>query len=269
MPLLDRYEHGTPCWVDLATSDLDTAKEFYSGLFGWSYIDEEMGEMGIGKYSMAMVDGVATAAIYELGEGQLRPVNDPTWQVYVSVNDIAQILGSVSACGGKVIAEMTEVGGAGCVGAIEDPTGVATTIWQPGEFVGSTIRAEPGALTWLEHVSTDRIRSVKFYEDVLGVATVTSPMGEIEGYTTWIVNEIAVAGMFQWPDAMIAEGVPSMWFAYFQVSDLEESMAYVVSNGGRAMADTPAETSVGRIIVMRDPQGADFCFVEPASVVST
>ena len=58
MPLVEKYEHGVPCWVDLATTDLAASKEFYSGLFVWSYIDEQSGEMGIATYSMAMVDDV-------------------------------------------------------------------------------------------------------------------------------------------------------------------------------------------------------------------
>ena len=46
MPLVEKYEHGVPCWVDLATTDLAASREFYSGLFGWSYIDEQIGRDG-------------------------------------------------------------------------------------------------------------------------------------------------------------------------------------------------------------------------------
>ena len=58
MPKVKKYRHGTPCWVDLATTDLAGAKAFYAGLFSWEYVDEEM---DIGVYSMAMLDGSATA----------------------------------------------------------------------------------------------------------------------------------------------------------------------------------------------------------------
>ena len=61
MPKVKKYRHGTPCWVDLTTTDLAGAKAFYAGLFGWEYVDEEMEEMDIGVYSMAMLDGSATA----------------------------------------------------------------------------------------------------------------------------------------------------------------------------------------------------------------
>ena len=263
MPLLEKYRHGTPCWVDLATSDLVAAKEFYSGLFGWTYIDEQMGEMGIGTYSMAMVNDVATAAIYALGPDQIRATSKPNWNVYVSVDDIEWVLNNALRRGDVILTEATDVDRAGRVAATQDPTGCQTTLWQPGEFLGSLIRAEPGALTWPEHVTTDLVRSVRFYEDVLGIAIVPAPQGKLNEYAMWVVDDTPVAGMFQRPDQMIADGVPSMWFVYFQVTDLEDAIDYVESHGGRAMANEPAVNAVGRFIVLRDPQGADFCAIEP------
>ena len=62
MPRVDEYQNGTPSWVDLAAADLTGSKEFYSGLFGWDFVDEQMEEMGIGTYSMAMVDGAPASA---------------------------------------------------------------------------------------------------------------------------------------------------------------------------------------------------------------
>lgn len=61
MPIVSEYQHGTPCWVDLVTTDLAGARAFYGGLFGWEYVDEDTGEMDIGVYSMAMLEGSAAA----------------------------------------------------------------------------------------------------------------------------------------------------------------------------------------------------------------
>lgn len=263
MPLVDQYQHGTPCWVDLATTDLTAAKEFYTGLFGWSYSDEQMSEMGIGSYSMAMVHDAVTAAIYELGSDQLRTHPKPTWNLYVSVDDIETVIDRTRRRGCTVLTESTDVDRAGRVAVIEDPTGCQATLWQPGEFQGSLIRSEPGALTWFEHVTTDLEQSVRFYKDVLGIATASAPQGGLNEYTMWIVDDVPVAGMFQWPDEMIADRVPSMWFVYFQVTDLDWAVDYVQANGGKAMAGEPAINDVGRFIVLRDPQGADFCAIEP------
>ena len=38
------YTPGTFSWTDLTTTDQDGAKAFYTGLFGWEAIDNEVGE---------------------------------------------------------------------------------------------------------------------------------------------------------------------------------------------------------------------------------
>jgi hypothetical protein len=45
MPERTRYDPGTPSWVDLSTTDLDSALRFYGDLFGWEFQDlgEEAG----------------------------------------------------------------------------------------------------------------------------------------------------------------------------------------------------------------------------------
>ena len=263
MPLVNEYQHGIPCWVDLATTDLAGAREFYSGLFGWDFVDEQMEEMGVGTYSMAMVDGVPTAAIYELGPGQLRQAPGPGWNVYVAVDDIERTLGRVRNSGGAVHAGVTGVDRAGKVAVIADPTGCTTTLWEPGEFAGSGVRAEIGAFTWPEHLSTDSRRSVKFYRHVFGVETETRPDIEVEEYTVLLVGGIGVGGVMQMPEEMVAEGVKSEWYVYFQVGNFSDSAEYVRNRGGRLVAEPLDVPEVGRIVVARDPQGADFCIVEP------
>jgi predicted enzyme related to lactoylglutathione lyase len=35
MPTRDSAPIGSPCWVDLSTSDTESSRAFYCGLFGW------------------------------------------------------------------------------------------------------------------------------------------------------------------------------------------------------------------------------------------
>ena len=260
--MADKFRQGTPCWVDLATTDLVGAKPFYAGLFGWEYADEEMGEMGIGVYSMAMLAGSAAAAIYESGPGQIRPDGAAKWNVYVSVDDVDAVLERVTANCGAVLAGSREVGRAGRVAVIADPTGCVTTLWQPGEFAGCGVMSEAGAFAWSEHLSTDRAASVRFFEEVFGVETATSGE-EQSAYSTLLVGEKSVGGVMQMPDRMIEEGVASEWYVYFQVGDFDESAGHVQRHGGGLMAEPEEIAGFGRMVVARDPQGADFCIVKP------
>jgi predicted enzyme related to lactoylglutathione lyase len=42
MPEFKEYKPGTFCWIDLATTDAESAKKFYSDLFGWETADEQV-----------------------------------------------------------------------------------------------------------------------------------------------------------------------------------------------------------------------------------
>ena len=57
----ESYAPGTPSWVDLSTNDQASAKEFYSGVFGWSYDDQPIGDNVF--YSMATLKGDTVGAI--------------------------------------------------------------------------------------------------------------------------------------------------------------------------------------------------------------
>ena len=72
----------------------------------------------------------------------------------------------------------------------------------------------------------------------------------------------------QMPDRMIEEGVASEWYVYFQVADHDESAGYVQRHGGRLMAEAEEIAGFGRMVVARDPQGADFCIVEPETGIA-
>lgn len=56
------YPQGTPCWVDLGSSDLAASVAFYSGLFGWRA--EASPDPQYGGYTMFHIgdDAVAAAA---------------------------------------------------------------------------------------------------------------------------------------------------------------------------------------------------------------
>ena len=49
----DGYPVGVPCWIDTSQRDLDAARDFYGGLFGW-----EFQEWPSGTYLVATIDGL-------------------------------------------------------------------------------------------------------------------------------------------------------------------------------------------------------------------
>jgi uncharacterized protein len=37
VPIRDDAPLGAPCWIDLTTSDVDRAQDFYGMVFGWTF----------------------------------------------------------------------------------------------------------------------------------------------------------------------------------------------------------------------------------------
>ena len=73
------WPDGTPCWVDLGTSDIPKAISFYSSQFGW---DVQQGGPEVGGYSMAQLDGRNVAGI---GPVMGPPGTPSAWSTYFAV----------------------------------------------------------------------------------------------------------------------------------------------------------------------------------------
>ena len=69
MPTMTSYAPGSFCWFELATSDQNAAKSFYSNLFGWVINDVPMGQ-----YEGTPIYGLPLAARYFFGK-DLRAVS--------------------------------------------------------------------------------------------------------------------------------------------------------------------------------------------------
>ena len=117
----ERYEPGTFCWVDLATTDPAGAKAFYGELFGWEAEDIPAGEAGI--YTMLRLDGDEVCALYKM-EAERREMGVlPHWLSYVSVEDADVTAAKARELGGTVLGDPFDVLGVGRMAIIQDPTG--------------------------------------------------------------------------------------------------------------------------------------------------
>ena len=172
------YAPGTPCWVDLATPDLEAAVEFYGPLFGWEMPELPKLEQ-MGGYRRAKKGGKDVAGMMPLmQEGQ-----PPAWSTYVSVADADATAAAVKENGGSVISEPMDVMELGRMAIFADPTGAVFGIWQPGTFAGAELVNEPGALAWNELNTRDPSAAKAFYGAVFGWGSRDNDMGEMGTYT--------------------------------------------------------------------------------------
>jgi uncharacterized protein len=112
--------------VELHTSDLKRAKEFYGKLFDWKLEDVPM-PGGSGSYTMIQ-PGSGTAGGMTAHQAPGAP---PHWLAYVGVDDVRASTRKAKELGAKVVQDVMEVGDIGTMSVITDPTGATLAMWQP------------------------------------------------------------------------------------------------------------------------------------------
>ena len=124
--------------------------------------------------------------------------------------------------------------------------------------VTSTLLGRP---LWYELMTTDTKAAETFYRTVVGW-TPTPFEGSPQPYT--IFNRsggIPVAGLMTTPPEMKA---PPFWSMYVGVPKLEEAAARIKKLGGSECSPVIEVPTVGRMQMMKDPQGAAFYIFEPS-----
>lgn len=111
------------CHVELNTTDVKKAKEFYGKLFDWKL--EDMESPG-GGYTMIGV-GEGT------GGGMMKnpiPGAPSFWLAYILVDDIQASTKKAQSLGASVMRDVTPVGDFGWFSVIADPTGAHFALWK-------------------------------------------------------------------------------------------------------------------------------------------
>lgn len=258
MPKRTQYAQGTPNWVDLQTTDQSAAKQFYSSLFGWSYDDNPMPGGG-GVYSMATLNGETVAAIAPMPPGTPQGI-PPMWNTYIAVDSLDTAVNEVVLAGGEVLTPAFDVGDAGRMAFVADPTGAVVGLWQANLHIGATLVNEAGAVMWNELITEKPDLALAFYEAVLGMTHSAMEMGPGQVYRVLKVSGADVGGCMEPP----MPGMPNHWHVYFAVDDADATAAKAAAAGGQVTVEPFDIPSVGRSAVLSDPQGGVFSVLQPA-----
>ncbi|MBV8602994.1 MAG: VOC family protein [Candidatus Eremiobacteraeota bacterium] len=110
--------------VELNTSDVSKAKNFYGKLFDWQLEDMPMGPM---TYTMIRVGDDGTGG----GITQHPMPGAPSaWIPYALVDDVKASTAKVQSLGGTVIKDVTEIPNMGMFSIVQDPTGGVLGLWE-------------------------------------------------------------------------------------------------------------------------------------------
>jgi predicted enzyme related to lactoylglutathione lyase len=116
----DRGSHGTFCWNELMTRDVEHAKRFYRDIIGWSFEPMEM--PGGGTYWCAMLDGKPVAGLFSLASPEFDGVPE-SWMSYLAVDDVDQRVAKAVKAGAKLIKPIFDVPGVGRIAILMQPGG--------------------------------------------------------------------------------------------------------------------------------------------------
>ena len=120
----------------------------------------------------------------------------------------------------------------------------------------------PGAFSWSELLTTDPAAAKVFYSKLFGSSTKDMQMSS-GAYTTCQVGEESVAGIMRLPAE--AAGMPPMWGVYVTVADVDTTIREAEKLGGAVLVPPMDVDGVGRMAVLRDPQGASFSVIRYAA----
>lgn len=245
-----KYAPGTFSWTDLATTDQDAAKQFYCELFGWTAVDNPVGEGVV--YSMMQIDGKDVAAISPQPQQQADAGVPPLWNSYVTVESADAAADRAQKLGGVVHAPAFDVMDVGRMAVIGDPQGAFFIAWEPKRHIGASLVNAPGALTWNELASVDPEASAGFYGELFGWKA--EPFEGMQMTYLGIQNS---EGKSNGGIRSTMENEPTYWLVYFGTADIDADAAKAGELGGTVLAP-PMDIGVGKIAVLQDPQGAVF-----------
>ncbi len=263
MTNIDKHPAGSFCWIELATTDQNAAKSFYSAIFGWQVNDMPMGPDEV--YTIFRINGRDAAAGCTLRPEQRSQGVPPHWLIYIAVDDVDAAVPKAQQLGGTILAPAFDVMDAGRMAVVADPTGAVFCLWKANRNTGIGITHLHGTLCWADLSTPDVKRASDFYSGLFGweiASERTDGTKDPSGYEHIKNGEHFIGGVP--PAAYRKPGMPAHWMAYFQVDDVDAAANKAKELGATLHMPPMTMEGVGRMSVIADPQGAVFAIFKSA-----
>jgi predicted enzyme related to lactoylglutathione lyase len=250
VPIRNDAPLGAPCWLDLTTSDVERAQNFYGAVFGWTF---ESAGAEYGGYVNASKDGHQVAGLMASRPEAQTPAS---WSTYLHIADINASASAVTGAGGSICMGPMEVPAKGFMAVATDPSGAFFGLWQPLEHHGFEVTGEAGAPVWHQLTTRDYRAAVDFYREVFGWRTEDVSDTDEFRYTTAWFGDQQLLGVMDGA-GVLPDGVPSTWTTFFGAEDVDKTLQLITDNGG-AVTRPADDTPYGRLAAATDPTGAAF-----------
>ena len=254
---------GSVCWVDASSTDPAGSREFYSGLFGWTY--QVYSDRRRKQDLTALCGGRPVAG---LSGAPVQAGHPAAWTLYLASADVTRTAQVLAGRGGRVLLGPTDVPGQGRMLLGVDPTGAVIGFWQPAR-PWTFRRTAPGSLYWAELDTWNGPWADEFYADLFGYQRRQIADGIDVDYTTWSRDGKTMLGRLEMNESWADPGCAAHWMLHFAVAPqigTDAAAHRVLALGGRVDID-PYDTEMGRIARVADPCGAVFALIDPTDRV--
>ncbi|WP_017590754.1 VOC family protein [Nocardiopsis ganjiahuensis] len=257
------YVIGSPCWVELTTSDVDRALEFYGRVFGWT---AESAGPDTGGYMKILNNGALVG-----GLGPKTSEDQPVaWSIYYNTPDLDMTFQRARELGATAQVEPMDVMGLGRMALLTDPQGGAVAVWEAGTLAGMEQTDDPNTFMWAELWTPSAQGAKEFYGSLFGWEFNDVELPGAEG----VYSTVRPAGlgddryfggvMGVEADALQATGGRADWHPVFHVTDCDAAVAEVKDAGGEVFMGPDDAPGVGRLAVGADSLGAGFVLLTPS-----
>ena len=120
----------------------------------------------------------------------------------------------------------------------------------------------PSSFIWYELLTNDADAAATFYGAVIGWQARDAGQAGMD-YRILGLQGSDVGGLMAMPDTARRNGMRPNWYGYISVPDVDASVARIVAAGGEPWMPATDIPGVGRIAMVRDPQGATVYVMKP------
>ena len=117
-----------------------------------------------------------------------------------------------------------------------------------------------GRHVWSELMTTDIKGAENFYKKVVGWTAEPFPNSPNPYIQFKRSGGAGAAGLMERPEGM---NMPPFWSMYIAVPDLDEAVKHVKRLGGSELSEVIVVPTIGRMQMLKDPQGAAFYVIQP------
>jgi predicted enzyme related to lactoylglutathione lyase len=247
---------GKIVFVQLVTPDIAASKQFYAGLFGWTFHDVKEGER---DYADAFLDGRLVAGLLQ----KKIPANakrQPAWLSFVAVRDVDAAQKAAVGAGAKLLFGPRDFPNRGREAVLADPQGAVFALLASSSGDGADELASPGEWIWSSLLTSAPDEGAGFYQKIFGYEVFDSTDDDDRQHLMLATDGYARASANMLPAKR--PGMQPHWLNYVRVDDAAAMSAKAVTLGGRVLVEPRVDRHGGMLAIVADPNGAAFGLLE-------